>query len=158
MAEVSIKVLTTIFHFTTFNTSPPHFIHHKELHWQNDDIIISSNCKNTLTWGIPPRPILVFACHHTLYLINRLLTSHLDNSSPFQRLLRKSPNYNYLWIFGCLCYSWLKHTPKIKLNQNLPHVSILDSHYPIIVTSVLTQFLQRCTYPDMCDLLRFFFI
>ena len=52
-----------------------------------------------------------------VYLINRLPTSHLDNQSPYQRLLRKSPNYNSLRIFGCLCYPWLKPYSKNKLES-----------------------------------------
>lgn len=42
MVEVSIKVLTPIFHFTTFNTSLPLPIHPNELHLQNGDIAILS--------------------------------------------------------------------------------------------------------------------
>ncbi|KAH0635472.1 hypothetical protein KY289_035387 [Solanum tuberosum] len=42
MAEVSIKVLTPIFHFTTFKTSPPQPIHPNELLLQNANIVISS--------------------------------------------------------------------------------------------------------------------
>lgn len=106
--------------------------------------------------SLPPQ-FWSFACHHTVYLINCLPTSYLDNQSPFQRLLRKSPNYNSLRIFGCLCYPWLKPYSKNKLESKSTHVSILDSHYPITVTSVLTQFLQRFTYLEMCDLLRMFF-
>ena len=58
-----------------------------------------------------------FAGYHTVYLINRLQTSHLDNQSPFKRLLKKSPNYNSLRIFGCLSDAWLKPYAKNKLES-----------------------------------------
>ena len=66
--------------------------------------------------SLPPQ-FWSFACYHTVYLINRLQTSHLDNQSPFQRLLKKSPDYNSLRIFGCLSYAWLKPYAKNKLES-----------------------------------------
>ena len=66
--------------------------------------------------SLPPQ-FWSFACHHTVYLINCLPTSYLDNQSPFQRLLRKSPNYNSLRIFGCLSDAWLKPYAKNKLES-----------------------------------------
>ena len=35
--------------------------------------------------SLPPQ-FWSFACHHTVYLIDRLPTSHLDNQSPFQKI------------------------------------------------------------------------
>lgn len=56
-----------------------------------------------------------FACHHAVYLINRLPTSILNHSSPYQKLFNKEPDYKSLKTFGCLCYPWLKPYSKNKL-------------------------------------------
>ena len=51
------------------------------------------------------------------YLINRLPTPTLNNSSPYLRLFKKHPNYNKLRSFGCLCYPWLHPYSLHKLYQ-----------------------------------------
>ena len=117
MAEVSIKVLTPIFHFTTFNLSTPPYTPQRVAlaKWRHRHII--ETARTLLHEASLPPQFWSFACYHTVYLINRLPTSHLDNQSPFQRLLRKSPNYNSQRIFGCLCYPWLKPYSKNKLES-----------------------------------------
>ena len=44
----------------------------------------------------------------TTYLIIRLPTLILGHQSPFEKLFKKRPNYTKLWVFGCLCYPWLR--------------------------------------------------
>lgn len=43
-----------------------------------------------------------------VYLINRLTTPILQNTSPYQKLFNVEPNYMKLLTFGCLCYPWIK--------------------------------------------------
>ncbi|PHT82927.1 hypothetical protein T459_11370 [Capsicum annuum] len=43
--------------------------------------------------SLPPQ-FWSFACNHTVYLINRLPISLLDNQSPFHRLLGTFPDYS----------------------------------------------------------------
>lgn len=111
MAEVSIKVLTTIFHFTTFNTSPPQLVallkrRHRHIFETSRTLLHEAS--------LPPQ-FRSFACDHTVYLINRLSTSHLDNQSSFERLLRKSPDYNFLRTL--VVHAWLEPYTKNKLES-----------------------------------------
>ena len=42
------------------------------------------------------------------YLINRLPTPVLNNSSPFEKLFHTSPDYSLLKVFGCACWPNLR--------------------------------------------------
>ena len=117
VAEESIKVLTPISHFTALNTSPPPYAPQRVALAERWHRHIVKTTRTLLHEASLPSQFWSFTCHHTVYLINRLPTSHLDNQCPFQRLLRKSPNYNSLRIFGCLCYPWLKTYSKNKLES-----------------------------------------
>ena len=54
------------------------------------------------------------AIHTAVYHINRLPTLVLKFVSPYKKLFKHKPNYNFLKCFGCLCYPYLrdfnKHT------------------------------------------------
>lgn len=50
------------------------------------------------------------------YLINRMPTHTLQNSSPVQRLLNQSPDYSFLRAFGCACWPNLRPYNNRKLS------------------------------------------
>ncbi|PKU75882.1 Retrovirus-related Pol polyprotein from transposon TNT 1-94 [Dendrobium catenatum] len=50
------------------------------------------------------------------YLINRLPSPNTSHKSPYEILYRRSPNYKFLKVFGCLCYPWLKPYTSSKLS------------------------------------------
>ena len=63
-----------------------------------------------------PRQFWDFAFKTATFLINHLPTRTLHFLSPFQVLHNSSTNYNFLRIFGCLCYPYLCFYTSNKLN------------------------------------------
>jgi transposase InsO family protein len=50
------------------------------------------------------------------YLINRIPTRVIDNTSPLERLFQKSPNYSWLRVFGYACWPNLRPYQTQKLS------------------------------------------
>lgn len=44
----------------------------------------------------------------TVFLINSMPTPILQNRSPFEKLYQKIPDYNFLKVFGCAFYPYLR--------------------------------------------------
>lgn len=55
------------------------------------------------------------AFHTAVYLIDRLPSPTLSNTSPFFLLYNKLPDYNFLKLFGCACFPFLRPYNKTKL-------------------------------------------
>ncbi|KAL4558438.1 hypothetical protein LXL04_036638 [Taraxacum kok-saghyz] len=51
------------------------------------------------------------------YLINRLPTKTLHNTTPYYQFFQKQPNYDKLRSFGCLAYPWLRPYTNHKLES-----------------------------------------
>jgi hypothetical protein len=62
-----------------------------------------------------PSKFWSYACLTVTYLINRMPTPVLLHKSPFEMLFGSSPELNHLRIFGCACFSLLRHYNHNKL-------------------------------------------
>lgn len=56
----------------------------------------------------PPIKFWFDALAASIFLINRHPTSKLNNITPFEVLFKHAPDYNFLKVFGCRCYPWLR--------------------------------------------------
>ncbi|GAA0143947.1 transmembrane signal receptor [Lithospermum erythrorhizon] len=70
-----------------------------------------------------PPTFWVEALNYSFYLINKLCSPSLNNNSPHQLLHQKTPYYDLIKVFGCLCYPNLtKHITKKYDSCSLPHI------------------------------------
>ena len=52
----------------------------------------------------------------TAYLLNQLPSPILDHKSPFELVYGFKPDYNFLKVFGCACYPYLKPYQRYKIS------------------------------------------
>lgn len=57
-----------------------------------------------------------YAFKTAMYLINRIPTIVQNGHNPFESLCKSSPDYNFLCIFKCLCFSLLLPCNKYKID------------------------------------------
>lgn len=67
-----------------------------------------------------------FAFDISVYLINRLPTHSLQYCSPYQVLHDSTPNYQFLHVFGCLCFPYLRTYTSHKLDFRSRSCVFLD--------------------------------
>nr|KYP47704.1 Retrovirus-related Pol polyprotein from transposon TNT 1-94 [Cajanus cajan] len=51
----------------------------------------------------------------SVYLINRLPSSSIQNAVPYHKLFHQPPDYHFLKVFGCSCFPHLRPYNKNKL-------------------------------------------
>jgi len=68
-----------------------------------------------------------YAFESSVYLINHMPTLVLQNTSLFECLFRRTPNYNFLRTFGCLCFPFLRpyHAHKLDFRSSPYYTSII---------------------------------
>lgn len=69
---------------------------------------IIETAKTLLYQASLPALFWSLACHHAIFLINKLPSQPLHNKSPYEALFGNSPDYTQIRVFGCLCYPWLR--------------------------------------------------
>ncbi|XP_010544446.1 PREDICTED: uncharacterized protein LOC104817067 [Tarenaya hassleriana] len=88
-------------------TTPPHTPEHNGISERKHRHIVETGL-SLLHRASIPLCYWSYALTTATYLINRLPSSVLGMSSPFEILFHSSPNYSKLRVFGCLCYPWLR--------------------------------------------------
>lgn len=99
----------------THLTSPPHTRQHNGFAERRHRHLVETGLA-LLSHASIPISYWSYALTAAAYLINRLPTSTLSNSSPFELLNLSPPNYTTLRVFGCLCYPWLRPYTNHKLD------------------------------------------
>ncbi|KAJ9550514.1 LOW QUALITY PROTEIN: hypothetical protein OSB04_014559 [Centaurea solstitialis] len=101
-------------HGVSHLTSPPHAPEHngyaerRHLHIVETSLALLSHASMPLIYW-------PHAFQTAVYLINRMPTPTLNNTSPYYKLFGSTPKYTHLHNFGCLCYPWLRPYASHKL-------------------------------------------
>ena len=97
-------------------TSPPHTPEHNGYAERRHRHIVET-ALSLLSHAHMPIKFWTYAVTTATYLINRLPTKTLHNTSPYYQLFQKQPNYEKLRSFGCLAYPWLRPYTNHKLES-----------------------------------------
>ncbi|KAM1092092.1 hypothetical protein ACFX19_019727 [Malus domestica] len=94
--------------------SCPHTPEQNRLPERKHRHIIETSITLLRTASLPPS-FWSYACQASVYLINRMPSSTLENKSPFKVLFNSIPEINHLRVFGCSCYPLLRPYNHTKL-------------------------------------------
>ncbi|KAL6335439.1 hypothetical protein AAG906_029682 [Vitis piasezkii] len=128
--------LTT--HGITPLTTPPHTPEHNGYSKRRHRHIVETGL-TLLSHASLPLTFWTYAFAIAVYIINRMPTPTLNQSSPYENIFGSSPNYSKLRIFGCLCYPWLRPYSSHKLESR--------SKPCIFLGYSLTQSAYLCYHP-----------
>ena len=98
-------------------TTPPHTPKHNGLFERCHHHIVETGL-SLLNHASMPLTYWTYAFANVIYLINRMPTPTLHLSSPSNKIFKSPPNYTKLWVFGCLCYPWLRLYSQHKLDSH----------------------------------------
>lgn len=84
-------------------------VEHRHRHMVEIGLTLLGQCKALLKFWR-------YAFESAVYLINRMPTAVLNGCTPFERLFKSSPDYNFLHTFGCLCFPLLLPYNRHKLD------------------------------------------
>ena len=100
-------------------------VERKHRHIVETALTMMSQASMTLDYGD-------YAVISSVYLINRLPSSAIQNEVPYQRLFHKLPDYKFLKVFGCACFPLHRPYNQHKLqprSQECPNtLTVLQSH------------------------------
>ncbi|GKD56773.1 putative RNA-directed DNA polymerase, partial [Tanacetum coccineum] len=63
-----------------------------------------------------PQRFWHYAFDTAVYLINRMPSRTSTNKSPFEHIFKRSPNYSFRCVFGCLCFPHLRPYNRHKMD------------------------------------------
>ena len=76
-------------------------VEHKHCHIVEIELTLLAHSHRPLSYWVD-------AFNTALYLINRLLTHNLQFFTPYTKLFNRPPKYDFLQIFGCACFPYLR--------------------------------------------------
>ena len=97
-------------------TSPPHTPEHNGISERKHRHIVETGL-TLLNKAAVPKKFWPYAFAAAVYLINRMPTPFLNNTSPYHKLFGQQPNYLKLRVFGSLCFPWLRPYTNNKLDD-----------------------------------------
>ena len=97
-------------------TSPPHTPEHNGISERKHRHIVETGL-TLMHQACVPTSYWSYAFATAVYLINRLPTHVLNDTSPYVKLFQQVPNYLKLRVFGCLCFPWLRPYTHHKLES-----------------------------------------
>ncbi|GJR52477.1 retrovirus-related pol polyprotein from transposon TNT 1-94 [Tanacetum coccineum] len=75
-----------------------------------------------------PQRFWHYAFDTAVYLINRMPSLTSTNKSPFEHIFKRSPDYSFLRVFGCLCFPHLRPYNHHKMDfRSTPYVFLGDN-------------------------------
>ncbi|GJX29430.1 putative RNA-directed DNA polymerase, partial [Tanacetum coccineum] len=76
-----------------------------------------------LSQSAVPTKFWHFAYDTAVYLINRMPSRNSSNTSPFEHIFKRKPDFSFLKVFGCQCYPHLRPYNKHKMDfRSIPCV------------------------------------
>ena len=95
-----------------------------------------------------PKVFWNYAISHSVYLINRLPSSVIQNKSPYEMLYKTVPNFQNLRIFGCICFASTIENNRNKLDPRAKKCIFLGlkngtKGYVVIDTNTREIFVSR---------------
>ncbi|GJW41650.1 putative RNA-directed DNA polymerase [Tanacetum coccineum] len=95
-----------------------------------------------------PQRFWHYAFDTAVYLINRMPSRTSTNKSPFEHIFKRSPDYSFLRVFGCLCFPHLCLYNRYKMDfRSTPCVFLgySPSHhgYPCLDISIERLYIAR---------------
>lgn len=88
-------------------TTPPHTPEYNGFAERRHRHIVETGL-TLLTHASLPLSFWSYAFSTAVYLINRMPTPTLNTHSPYDVIFQRSPHYEKLRVFGCLCYPWFR--------------------------------------------------
>lgn len=132
-------------------TSPPHTPEHNGYSERRHRHIVEIGLA-LLSHASLPVTFWSYAFATAVYLINRMPTTTLNLSSPYELIFHKMPNYTKLKIFGFYVILGFVHIHLTNLIQGLNLVFLLDTHYLKVPTCVLNHLLLKYLFLVMLSL------
>lgn len=97
-------------------TTPPHTSEHNGISERKHRHVVETGL-TLLSHASVSNTYWTYAFAMAVYLINRMPTPVLSHASPFGRFFGSDPNYMKLWVFGSLCFPWLRPYTSHKLEH-----------------------------------------